>query len=134
MNQYIFQYVKMCDPFATEEDVLELKELNEWDLLITFKDGRKIIYDRFTNYHKNVYYENIHELTEEQEKKEFAYRLRSLMGRKFISQEDLANLVGTSQTMISHYMTGRSIPNLIMGRKIAKALGCSIDDFFDRDY
>lgn len=134
MNKRLWQFIWSVDPKATKDDILQVKELNEWDLLIEFRNGKKVIYDRYTGYHKNIFHNNINELTEEQEKKEFAYRLRSIMGRKWINQEQLAEMTNTSQVMISRYVSGKSIPSLMMGRKIAKALGCSMDDFFDRDY
>ena len=134
MNKYLYQYARMCDPFIIPEEVEDYIEINEWDLIIKFKDGRQFIYDRFTNTHKNLYYNSINELTDKQEKKEFAHRLRSLMGRRCVNQDKLAELVGTTQPMISKYVRGDAIPNAIMLRKIAKALNCSMDDFFYRDY
>lgn len=56
------------------------------------------------------------------------------MGRQGIGQEQLADMVGTSQTMISRYVGGGVIPSAIVLRKIAKALDCSMDDFFYKDY
>ena len=111
-----------------------MKELNEWDLLIIFKNGRKVIYDRFTGYYKDVFYDSIYELTEEQEKKEFAFRLRSLMGRRGISQDVLAESIDSTQSMISRYVRGETIPSVIVARKIAKVLDCSIDDLFYKEY
>lgn len=134
MNKYLWQYVKMVDPFVTENEIAELKELNEWDLLIVFHSGKKVILDRYTGYHKDIFYNDINELTEEQEKKEFAYRLRSLMNRKWVTQEQLADQVNTSQVMISRYVRGETIPSAIILRKIAKALECSMDDFFYKEY
>lgn len=134
MNKYLYQYARMCDPFITPEEVEDYIEVNEWDLIIKFKDGRQFIYDRFTNTHKNLYYNNINELTDKQEKKEFAYRLRSLMGRRWVTQEQLANDINVSRPMISKYVRGEAIPSAIVLRKIAKVLNCSMDDFFDRDY
>lgn len=134
MDSFLWQYVMMISPFIKEEDVEEIKELNEWDLLISLKDGRKFLFDRFTGYHKNVYYNNINELTDEQEKREFGYRLRSLMGRKWVTQEQLAEKIHTTQAMISRYMRGETIPSALVLRKLAKALDCSMDDFFDRNY
>lgn len=130
----LWQYVLKYDPFATEDDVVGIKELNEWDLLIEFIDGKKILFDRFTGYYKNITFENIKELTDEQEKKEFAYRLRSLMGRNWVTQEQLSKKINVTQAMISRYVRGEAIPSAIVLRKIAKVLGCSMDDFFDRDY
>lgn len=134
MNEHLWQFVMQVDPFVKYDEVEEIKELNEWDLLITFANGRKVLFDRYTGYYKNVYYDNVNELTEEQEKREYAYRLRSLMGREGVSQEELANRVKTYQSAVSNYVSGKVTPNVIMARKIAKALGYSIDDFFDADY
>ena len=134
MNEHLWQYVKMVDPFVTENEIAELRELNEWDLLIIFHSGKKVILDRYTGYHKDIFYNDLNELTEEQEKKEFAYRLRSLMNRKWITQDQLAERLGTTQAMISRYVRGETIPSAIVLRKVAKALDCSMDDFFYREY
>lgn len=134
MSSYLFQYARMCDSRISEDDVEEYVEINEWDLLIIFRDGRRFIYDRFTKAYKEIYYDSVDEITEEQEKRELAYRIRSLMGRRWINQDELAEMVGTSQIMISRYVRGETVPSAIMLRKIAKALRYSMDDFFDRDY
>lgn len=134
MDEHLWQYVTMVDPFATKNEIAEIRELNEWDLLIIFHSGKKVILDRFTGYHKNIFYKDVNELTEEQEKKEFAYRLRSLMGREGITQNQLAEMIDTTQAMISRYVRGEVIPSSIMLRKIAKALGYSMDDFFYREF
>jgi putative transcriptional regulator len=134
MDNYNWQYVMKIDPFAKEEDVIEIKEINEWDLLITFKNGKKFIYDTFTNYYRGVFYETVDELTDEQEKKEFSRRLRILMKRKFITQEQLAELLGMTQTMISRYINGKALPSVLVVRKIAKILDCSMDELFYQEY
>lgn len=134
MYEKFLEYILKCDPFAKEIDISKIIEINEWDLLIVFKDGRRFIVDRFTGYQRNLFYNSLDELTEEQERREFGRALRRMMQRKCVSQEELANRINTSQTMISHYMTGRCIPNMIMGRKIAKVLNCSLDELFYIDY
>lgn len=134
MEDYLLYYINRIDPLATMNDIDTIDELNEWDLLIIFKNGRKVIFDKFTGYYKDIFYDSIHEVTEEQEKKEFAYRLRSLMGRQQITQEELADSINTSQVMISRYVRGETIPSAIVLRKIAKALDCSMDDFFYKDF
>lgn len=134
MSDNLWEYVMKVDPFVTKEDIIKLKELNEWDLLIVFTNGRKVIYDRFNNCYQNIFYKDVNEITEEQEKKEFAYKLRSLMNRKWVTQEQLAEDIGTSQVMISRYVRGEVMPSVLIVRKIAKALNCSIDDFFYDKY
>ena len=134
MNEYPWHYALKVHPFVTKDDIEEIRELNEWDLLIVFKDGEKVIYDTHWDYHRTLFYKDINDLTEEQERREFARKLRSMMSRKRYTQELMEELTGISQTMFSHYMTGRSIPNALTLRKIAKVLGCSMDDFFYDDY
>lgn len=134
MNEYPWHYLLKISPFLTKDDIEEVIEIGEWDLLFKFKDGRKIIIEMDTGFHRNLFYRDLNELTEEQERKEFGYALRTMMRRKFVTQENLAELIGTSQTMISRYMTGECIPGGIMLRKMAKALGCSMDDLFYIDY
>lgn len=134
MNEYPWCYVLKINPFIKKNDVKEIKEIGEWDLLIIFKNGEKVILDKDTGYHRNLFYRNINELTEEQERREFGYALRTMMRRRYINQKELAEAIGTSQTMISHYMTGKALPSILVGRKIAKVLGCSMDELFFIDY
>ena len=134
MDNMLWQYVLKVDPLAKEKDIAEIKELNDWDLLIVFKNGRKVIHDRFTDYHRNIFYRDVSELTDEQEKREFARRLRMMMKRKYITQEQLAELVGTTQSMISKYINGQTLPNVLTVRKIAKVLDCFIDELFYQDF
>ena len=134
MDEYLLYYVNCVDPFATMADVKEFRELSEWDLLIVFKNGRKVLFDKFTGYYKDVFYNSIQDITEEQEKREFSFRLRSLMGRKGITQDILADAIDSTQAMISRYVRGDSIPSVIVARKIAKVLDCTIDDLFYKEY
>ena len=134
MDDSLFQYALRVDPFVKKSDIAEIKELNEWDVLIVYKDGKKVIYDRYTNYHRNIFYASIHELTDEQEKKEFAERLRIMMKRKYITQEQLAELTGISRITISRYINGTCLPNVLVVRKFAKVLDCSMDELFYQEY
>ena len=134
MKKYLWQYVMSISPFIKEEDVESMEELNEWDLLITFRDGKRVMFDRYTGCHKNIFYDDVGVITEEQEKKEFAYRLRSLMGRKGYTQDRLAEETKMTQTMISRYIRGLAIPSALVLRKMAKVLDCSMDDFFYKNY
>ena len=130
----LWQYVMQVSPSAKRRDVLEIKELNDWDLLIIYRDGRRILFDRCTGYFKNISYKNINELTEEQEREEFAYMLRSLMKRNWVTQERLAEKAHITRTMISKYVRGEAVPNALTLNKIAKVIGCSMDDFFNKNY
>ena len=135
MNEYPWYCVLKINPFAKKDDIKEIKEINDgWDLIIIFKNGDKFVYEVDSGYFRRLFYKNLDELTEEQERKEFGYALRTLMRRKFITQEELAKLVGTSQAMISYYITGQYIPNYVTARRIARVLGCSMEELSYIDY
>lgn len=63
----------------------------------------------------------------------FGYNLKNIMKNKNVTQEELAKRVDTSQVMISRYVRGETLPSVIVVRKMAKSLGCLIEDFFDEN-
>lgn len=54
--------------------------------------------------------------------------LQKVRQSKDITQEELAEKIGVSQTWIAYLETGRNKPNLKMLEKIAKALGVKVKD------
>lgn len=134
MKDHLWQYVMSINPFVKKEEVESIEELNDWDLLITFHDGRRILFDINTGCHQNVFYEDITELTEEQERRNFSYRLRSMMERNGYTEEDLAKAIGVSRVMICKYITGKAAPSIFVLRRMTKIFKCSMDDFFYKNY
>ena len=53
------------------------------------------------------------------------------MNRKWVTQEELARRINSSQQMVSRYLTGQSIPSALTLKKIADALDCNVNDFYD---
>ena len=58
-------------------------------------------------------------------------KIKELRREKNLSQEDLANLSGVRQGLISHYERGSRQPGIENMQKIARALGVSLDVFAD---
>ena len=58
----------------------------------------------------------------------FGRFLQKIRQSKGVTQEELAEKIGTSQTWIAYIETGRNKPNLEMLEKIAKALGVKVKD------
>lgn len=133
MDDRMFQYVLYINPFITEDDIVSIEQINDYEVMVTFKNGERYTVDIYTHYHRKVFYDDINELTEEQEKSAFAYRLRRLMSCNHVNQEELAEKIGVTQVMISRYVSGKALPNVMIARKIAKVLNCSMDDFFDKN-
>jgi DNA-binding XRE family transcriptional regulator len=134
MDKNLWQYVMSVNPFTREEDVESIEWISDWDLLITYTDGTRVTVDTHLGTHQNVFYDDIDELTDEQERKHLAYRIRSLMGRRGYTQETLAEAVSITQAMLSRYMTGESVPSAMILRRMAKVLNYSMDEFFYKNH
>lgn len=131
VDDFLYKYVMNNNPQINEQDIVSYKAISSYDLLVEFKNGERILYDTFANAQRYIEYNK--ELTDEEELYEFKIRLRKIMKHKFIGQTELAKRVGISQAMISKYMKGDSIPNAIMLKKLARALDCSVEDFYYKD-
>ncbi|MEM2914194.1 MAG: helix-turn-helix transcriptional regulator [Candidatus Bathyarchaeia archaeon] len=60
----------------------------------------------------------------------FENRLREIRIRKGLRQADLARMIGVFQSEISEIETGKRKPSVYLAKRIAKALGVSLDDLF----
>ena len=60
----------------------------------------------------------------------FAQAIRARRLELKMSQEDVANKVGTRKQIISNYEIGKRSPQIDMARRIAEALDMSIDDIY----
>lgn len=134
MNQTIIHnYLPYINPFATEDDLEEIIEINNYEILFVFKNGDKIIFDTLRHDWKGLYSDE-HDLTEEDCKRHFSNQLRRWLNRKHITQEELAERIGTTQPMISRYVNGSVLPSYFTLYKIAEVLECSIDDFYYKKF
>ena len=65
-------------------------------------------------------------MTEEQWRQEFAKKLRYKMNSQSVSQKELSDLSGVSETSISRYLAGTQEPKVYALTQIARALKASI--------
>jgi len=63
-------------------------------------------------------------------KVEFKNRIREFRKKRGLRQTDLAKLVGIFQSELSEIERGIRKPSVYLAKKIAKALGVSLDDLF----
>lgn len=129
ITDFLYKYVINNNPFINEQDIESYEALNEHDLLITYKNGIEEIYDTFSNSSRRV--NNIEYQDDFKIRLNFKRKLQIIMNRKWVTQEELAKRINSSQQMISRYLTGQSIPNIITIKKIAEALNCDVNYFFD---
>ena len=59
--------------------------------------------------------------------------LKRIRKMRLITQKQLADAIGITQAMVSHYETGRRTPDLETAARIANALGCKVDDLIKEE-
>lgn len=133
VTDYLYKYVINNNQHIQENEISSYEALNNYDLLITFNNGTKEIFDTFANTSRRVRHIDGTK-SDKQLRLDFKRRLQVLMNRKRVNQEELAKYIKSTQPMISRYLTGESIPGAITLKKIADALGCSMDDFYEDKY
>lgn len=108
----------------------ELKEyrVDGVELIGILYDGSRVLYNYLTG---NVRYlpNDPDDMTDDEIRSEFSYRVKNAMLRAGINQVELANRTGIPQPMLSGYLNGRVMPSYGKAAKIARALNCSMDDF-----
>ena len=110
------------------EDMISYRENGPFELIVELSNGQCVAYDHIEQTIRYLPINHKDGMTEEDYRNEFGIRLRKIMYRKGISQTELADSIGSTQTQISHYMTGRSTPSSYKLYKIARALDCSIEE------
>lgn len=113
-------------PFIAD-DVAKYVDIGDTYVDVILIDGTRIIYDDLDNTIRHLPTNSSH-ITEEECKKEFGIRLRRLMHLKGVTETELSKKTDISPTRLSGYITGKNSPSFYKVDKIAKALGCSLDE------
>jgi len=126
-------YIKHIDPSIEENDVEEARMVNDYDLFVKLKNGDKYVYDTFTGYFRGII-DSEQRKSREKLKNEFRICLRTLINRRHITQDDLADLLGLSRATVNRYVNGDTIPDFITVQEIATILNFPLDEFTYRKY
>ena len=108
--------------------VCEYHADNSIELVVGLDNGERYVYDDTWQSIRQIPSSPLN-LTENEFKREFGVRLRKLMERYGVTQLDLSERTGINNVTICRYLSGRSVPSFYAIDKIAKAIGCSTDDF-----
>lgn len=98
------------------------------ELIVRLSDGSFILYDDDEQTVRNLP-NDLHNMSKKEYTKEFSYRLRKMLQTEGVSQQELSDWTGIAQSNISKYIRGVICPSFYIVDKIAKALGCSTDQF-----
>ncbi len=98
-------------------------------IIINLSDGTSIEYHNQLNAIKNIRADdNNDDITEDEVRNIFSYRLVSKMADAGMSQLDLAKVSGISQISISNYIHKKTTPSIWAAVRLADALGCDARD------
>lgn len=127
--QYPEQWLRLFERFKTffpcyAEDVVYWQPDGPGQILCVMSDRGKILYDDNT---RTAYCMRYREDVDNEEvyRRDFGYRLYTIMNNKGISQKTLSELTGISARMLSNYIHGVSSPSHYNVVKLARVLGCS---------
>lgn len=109
-------------------NTITYEELNDFELVAKMSNGVTVLYDDIDHCFRRLP-TNSDDMTEEECRTEFGWRLRKIMFRNGITQEQLSERTGIAQSRISNYLRGKNSPTFYVVDRIAKALGCSVDEF-----
>ena len=128
-SEKLYNYVLVHNPDVDPNNVKAFVAINNNDLVISYKDGKRELFDTFEDKREWIEYQT-DAMTELQHRKQFPKQLRKIMRRRFVDQIWLSNETGISQPTISRYLAGTAIPGYARLKKIAIALNCAVDDLY----
>lgn len=109
------------------ERAIDICNYYVWETKITLDNGEVYLYDEGTESVRRLP-DNPDNLNEYEFMCEFGIRLRNVMRRKGIDQRYLSEKTGISQPQLSRYATGKNTPSIYVVNRLAKALGCNVDE------
>ena len=126
MEDRVFENFKRFFP-SIARLALNCRQIDFFSIMVDLEDGDRVMYDDLENTIRTLP-KDPNSLSKDQCSYEFGLRLRRVMAMKGMTQEMISEKTGIHQVTISNYMTGKYMPSFYAVDKIAKALGCSLDD------
>ena len=126
MNEMLLTNFKKQFPCFADHAV-EYRKKGPFELVVKLDDGHVISYYDTEQGIRRLPSDDSR-LTEEECREEFGIRLYRLMYNKGVTQPELSEMTGITQSNISNYINGRKTPSFYTVDKIARALNCSIEE------
>ena len=115
------------------DKVISYREDKDFGLIIKLQNGDTLCYDELSQSLRAL--PNEASDTETYFRKEFGKRLQRKIYFSGLSQKEVSERTGIQQSALSNYINGKVTPSIYNSRKIAKVVGCSIDElvYMDED-
>ena len=127
MQDRIKENAKNYFPLVFKHTVEFIPE-DRMTMVMRLDSGESFLYDDYDNTIRRLP-TNSADMTEQEVRREFCFRVRQIMLIKGISQVELSEMTGITQPALSNYLSCKTTPGFYAVDKIAKALNCSVDDF-----
>lgn len=137
MSDYNDDYMRMkfCYYLSkSEEEVVSQHMVSSSEYIFELRDGSKFLFDIFGDVIKRIGHPELDHVTEDLWKKEFTRRVKKMARRKGYYMMDLAEQLGISSSRLSRYMTGKTIPDGYMIKRMSEILECPVEYFINFDY
>ena len=130
-NERVVTEYKMWYPTFYERTV-DITITGYHSLIAVLDDGTKLEFSTLDNALKDVtrFYDSdsVLEMSEEEWRKEYGHRLKTLLYDRSIRHDALADKLGLSRVMISKYINGKATPSTYITNRIARILDCEPGD------
>jgi ribosome-binding protein aMBF1 (putative translation factor) len=131
------KYEKILSQFELYHPTLYKQSVDWWAsgrMAITVKlsNGELFEYNQLENTIRRVQTET--DLDEGNMTKSFGKNLQKHIPLCGMSHGELAEKLGITNAMLSRYIHGNSSPSVVKAFRIAKAIGCTVDELFDCNY
>lgn len=131
------KYERTLDHFKRQYPSFYERAVDWWatgrmSIAIKLNDGVVYDYDPMDDSLRQVAFDV--DIDNDVARKIFGNNVQKMLPFSGLTKSELADKAGVSSVMLSKYIRGTSIPSVVIARKIASALGCTIDELFDDTY
>ena len=112
------------------ERAVEYEEVSPTEMIVKTDDGHVYLYDTWGDTIRHMPSDS--DMDKDRLEMEVGERIRRIMDKRGMNEEELSESTGISQTMISRYILGKNIPGLHAADKISRALRCTVNDLLYR--
>lgn len=114
-------------PFV-EDEMVYCYRSGPNEMTAVLRDGSRAIFNDLFCTTQFISKLNSESVDDKEWSRRFGRRLRYLMNDRRVTQKELSDRTGISQSNISNYIRGASVPKVTTVTKLAWALGCSVSD------
>lgn len=114
------------------EDAIDWWASGRISIAIQLRDGTILDYNDAENTIRLV--KCGEDADDESKRMAFGCNLQKFIIHSGMSKSEIAEKLGITQTMLSRYIHGKTMPSVDKAYQIAKLMGYSVEEFFDENY